>query len=298
MHKRSYPFFLALLTLLMACEEDLPFDDYPEAETRNVANFDALRIKGDVTIFLNSDSIAGGPGDLIIRSDDPTPGDGLEVNSDGNTLRINARNSALGRDRLLLFLYPSDLTSVVVEGNSQVRLLPYMSLSDLSLKTEGDSDLEVYSLCVERLETKREGNSHMLLSSALDTVNATLGLDSATVLNVQPYQDQVVIWTDTDIFYADSAYGGAPGELVLTGPLVQYCLVASHTLRNEGGGEVTAFAMPTLHTEVKNEGTAQAEVSVWDELVLKGEGSSTLRYRGRPTLDTRLEGGAQLIDAN
>lgn len=68
-----------------------------------------------------------------------------------------------------------------------------------------------------------------------------------------------------------------------------------HSLINQGETNLDALNLPTLAVTSKNEGKSVLKVWAFTTLNVKGEGESTMYYRGNPAISQTVNGSSRLI---
>lgn len=224
----------------------------------------------------------------------------LEVKKEGVELHIIGRNIGSTSLDLQFYIHPNDVRKIVIEGENKIEIASTPVLEYLELVTEGESQLVIHNLKVRNLASRREGKSHMFLSSRVVDFDS----DSTFFLynSVQVIDDNYILYQEDGSDYLifaprieireDSVF--ALGNNT-SDPISSYFVTHSHDLRNEGESFLDALELPTNSVISKNEGKSEANVWVIQNLNIKGEGESTMNYIGSPVIDQKLEGASTLV---
>lgn len=222
----------------------------------------------------------------------------LDVEKEGEELRIEGKEGLPSTIDLNFYMNPLEIARIVVEGDNKVLITSTPVLDYLELVTQGESELVIHDLKVRNLVSRREGKSRMFLSSEL----TDYGRDSVYfVANTVAVLDETyLIYTEDDIDYLlfapeikvrnDSVFA-----LGYDDPLRSFFITETHELRNEGESFLDALELPTLMVTSRNEGESESKVWAMDQLNVKGEGESIMYYTGTPEVNEELNGSASVI---
>lgn len=290
-------------SIFVSCEDD---------ENLEVADENAIEFEGKNAVIRSEDlsnlRFKNVPGSISL--DESTPEgeirvqasedleDFLDVEKEGEELRIEGKEGLPSTIDLNFYMNPLDVARIVVEGDNKVLITSTPVLDYLELVTQGESELVIHDLKVRNLVSRREGKSRMFLSSEL----TDYGRDSVYFVanSVQVLDETYLIYTEDDIDYLlfapkirvsnDSVFA-----LGNDAPLRSFFITETHELRNEGESFLDALELPTLMVTSRNEGESESKVWAMEQLNVKGEGESAMYYIGNTEVNKELNGSASLI---
>lgn len=305
--KQNFFILLMLVGTIFACQDDLSNEIVDDADdnivayqgknavirTSDLSNVRFKNIPGAVSVDESSPE-----GEIKVQGSEELD-EWVEVKEEGGELRIEGKNEIPSSMDLNFYMHPKDIARIVVEGDHKVRIISTPVLDYLEIITQGSSELVMENLRVKNLESRREGSSRMFLSSELTDFE----YESVAFLasDVQIRDDHYIVYIEDEhdyLLYAaemetrnDSIYAVGYKD----DPLRSYFITHTHELRNEGESFLDALELPTLIVSSKNEGSSESKVWAMDELNVRGEGESVMRYLGNPEVDQRMEGSSTLI---
>ncbi|GJM61382.1 GIN domain-containing protein [Persicobacter diffluens] len=285
---------IALSLLVAASLFSCSKDDDPTNDNNliTVAQYENVKIGGALTITASTEGAAN---ELRINAPENLASKVNATVVDGE-LYITADASVSLEDNVSIEIYPPSIGRIVLERDQHAVYHGLLS-EDLEIVTEAESQLELYGTVADNVSARLEGASYLILDSHLETI-----ADSADyyVSNVELVDEKTLLLDGRYLIAGEEIvlFEVADGEdffRVYGDDINTYWQLRSVDYITQGSTELEAIEAPSSNVNIKLEGSSQASVWAMDQLSGKGEGSSILYYFGDPSIDYRIEGGAQLI---
>ena len=163
--------------------------------------------------------------------------------------------------------------------------------------TEGNSELEIYGLQVDAVEAKLEADSKLVLSTFLETITDSVDFPRAEAMLIDDYTlqlDRKLIKGDSIkmISVEDQEVWRVYGQEIHF-----YYYPETVNVKTEGEVTLNAIDSPVEDVQINLQGASQALVWATGTISGKGEGESSLTYKGNPGISNfLLQGGATLLE--
>jgi len=157
-------------------------DGMAASETRQVADFDAIEVNGDLRLEID----IGAATEVALRGQ-PSVLERTQTTVSGNTLRIDVQRKDWGKDRrrLIVKIHVPRLRSLELDGGNDVRLRGFNG-GDSTINVRGAARIEG-SGELDRLTIHMAGAGHADLSR-LTTTDAKVTVDGVGSVFVRPKQ--------------------------------------------------------------------------------------------------------------
>lgn len=292
-HKHLYIFAIAVLAF-WSCDDSDEFQG--NERTITVAEFNAVDIDGNTVVRF--DPNLSGNQTVVIRGRSGIVRD-ASVEVVNGTLVIRSSDNTELSDSLTVIANPSILTSITLEADQKA--VVYWDgdqdhhFDNINIKTEANSRLGLFNVRATGINIQQEAQSKVQLESwfwqEVDTL-AVLENDVA-LIGEGTYQvdDDHIMEVDSvrEVTVGNQAY------IVFVGPKIKrFYITPSVTATLQATSQLDADGLPVRNFDIKLEGESTASVWVLNRLSGKGEGKSTLHYRGSPEIAYTTQGEASI----
>ncbi len=296
MKNRFMLLVLLVILGLQACTEEKVEKDLG---TRRVRSFDKIAIDGDIIVKVHQAPAATGEIEVKINSSPDLYAKIGVTSQDGTLLLTAATDITLARNVVVELAVPQ-LSSIKLENTQQASFyfVGDFHIPTLDIVTEAESKLQLYNLQADVITSRQEGQSALIISSALDPIVAPLTfsgqvvqLDSRSILI-----DNKILVTGGSIEVNTTVTPHV--YTVLGSPVKKYYLAQSAQFITQGTTTIDAANLYVRTMDIKLEGESRACVWVKELLRGKGEGNSILSYTGSPQVLFTTSGGAKILNNN
>ncbi len=289
---------LVLLVILglQACTEEQVSKDQG---TRRVKSFDKIAIDGNIIVKVQKAPSASSEIEVKINSS-PDLHAKVGVTSENGTLMLTATTDITLAKNVVVELAVPQLSSIKLENIQQASFyfVGDFHIPTLDIVTEAESKLQLYNLQADVITSRQEGQSELIISSALDPLVAPLRFSGQVVQlndNSMLIDNKILVTgssIEVDATVTPHVY------TVLGSSIKKYYLVQAAQFITQGTTSIDAANLYVRTLGIKLEGESRAKVWVKELLQGKGEGNAVLSYTGSPQVQFTTSGGARILNNN
>lgn len=286
---------LPLIILGIACDDSNEF--MSNEKTISVQSFDAVNVDGNAVVRFDPSLSST---ETVVVKGNPDHVGNVKIEVSNGTLVIRSSDNVQLSDSLTIIANPSILSRITLEADQKA--VVYWDgdhdycLENIEIKTEANSMLGLFNICANSIDFQQEAQSKVQLESWFSE-----NIDSLAILK----SDAVVI--EDGVYVIDNKYiiesdlvrevmDDNEMYFVFEGPAIRRNRITNNvTAVLQATSELDADQLAVGDFDVKLEGESIASVWVFDSLTGKGEGKSTLRYRGTPLVDYITQGEAKIV---
>jgi hypothetical protein len=289
-------YILPLVVLGIACDDS---DDLNSNEkTISVQSFNSVDVDGNAVVRFDSDLSSS---ETIVIKGNPKHVGNVKIEVTNGTLVIRSADNVQLSDSLTIIVNPATLTSIKLEADQKA--VVYWDgdhdycFESIDIKTEANSTLGLFNICADNINIQQEAQSKVQLESWFSESIDTLAILET---DVSVIEGDLYIIDNGYIIEADSVrevQKDGQYYLVFVGPEIRrYRVTNNVNAVLQATSELDADQLAVRNFDIKLEGESTASTWVLERLSGKGEGKTTLYYRGAPAIDYVTQGEAKIVN--